>query len=84
MTAPKKHPVPAVSTPAATAPETHHDAPAPVADAGIALYKDKAAPTREKQVSEGAANFATITADARAVVASLTPDEPPPPPKEAA
>lgn len=66
MTDPKKPKAPAVTTPAASPPETK---PAVVADIGVLLYRDKAAAPRENSKSEGAANFATTTANAIASVA---------------
>lgn len=66
-------PVPAVSAPAAAAPEATKEAPAAAVDIGALLYRDRAAPTREKQVSEGAANFASVTAEAQK--AAPVPDE---------
>lgn len=64
--------MPAVSTPAVIAPAA--EAPTPVIDIGPSLYRDRSAPTREKQVSEGAANFATVTAEAAKAAAPLVPD----------
>lgn len=61
---------PAVAPPVAAAPPIAADVTTP--DAGVVLYRDRAAPPRTADVSEGRANFATITNAAR----GIAPDAP--------
>jgi hypothetical protein len=42
--------------------------PIPAADAAACIYRDRAGPARSGGPSEGAVNFAAITANARALI----------------
>lgn len=71
MTKPKKKadhaeaPAAEIKPPEPPAPAVPETKDIPVADVGASLYRDRSAEPRTNQITEGQANFATITKAAR-------------------